>query len=36
VVDFVEDFAARIPVEDRQPADVPREERGPLRAWSVA
>src|SRR5678815_1948919 len=36
-VDFVEDFAARIPVEViGNLLDVPREERGPLRAWSIA
>jgi cytochrome P450 len=36
-VDFVEDFAARIPVEViGNLLDVPRDERGPLRAWSVA
>jgi len=36
-VDFVEDFAARIPVEViGNLLDVPRDERGPLRAWSIA
>jgi len=36
-VDFVESFAARIPVEViGNLLDVPREERGPLRAWSIA
>ena len=36
-VDFVEDFAARIPVEViGNLLDVPRDERGSLRAWSIA
>lgn len=36
-VDFVEAFAARIPVEViGNLLDVPRSERGPLRAWSIA
>ncbi|HUQ26692.1 MAG TPA: cytochrome P450 [Burkholderiales bacterium] len=36
-VDFVEAFAARIPVEViGNLLDVPRNERGPLRAWSIA
>ena len=36
-VDFVESFAARIPVEViGNLLDVPRDERGPLRAWSIA
>ena len=36
-VDFVDDFAARIPVEViGNLLDVPRGERGPLRAWSIA
>ena len=36
-VDFVDDFAARIPVEViGNLLDVPRNERGPLRAWSIA
>jgi cytochrome P450 len=36
-VDFIEDFAARIPVEViGNLLDVPKAERGPLRAWSIA
>jgi cytochrome P450 len=36
-VDFVADFAARIPVEViGNLLDIPRDERGPLRAWSIA
>jgi cytochrome P450 len=35
-VDFVADFAARIPVEViGNLLDIPRDERGPLRAWSI-
>src|SRR5687767_13615156 len=35
--DFVEDFAARIPVEViGNLLEVPKDERGPLRAWSIA
>jgi len=35
--DFIEDFAARIPVEViGSLLDVPKGERGPLRAWSIA
>ena len=35
--DFIEDFAARIPVEViGNLLDIPRAERGPLRAWSLA
>jgi len=35
--DLIEDFAARIPVEViGNLLDVPRGERGPLRAWSIA
>ena len=35
--DFIDDFAARIPVEViGNLLEVPRSERGPLRAWSVA
>jgi cytochrome P450 len=35
--DFIEDFAARIPVEViGNLLEVPRAERGPLRAWSLA
>jgi cytochrome P450 len=36
-VDFIGAFAARIPVEViGNLLDIPREERGPLRAWSIA
>jgi len=36
-VDLIEDFAARIPVEViGNLLDIPRAERGPLRAWSIA
>jgi cytochrome P450 len=36
-IDFIEAFAARIPVEViGNLLDIPREERGPLRAWSLA
>src|SRR5262245_57729832 len=36
-VDFIADFAARIPVEViGNLLDIPRSERGPLRAWSIA
>ena len=36
-VDFIDDFAARIPVEViGNLLDIPRAERGPLRAWSIA
>src|SRR5262245_9895168 len=36
-VDLIEDFAARIPVEViGNLLDVPKHERGPLRAWSIA
>jgi len=36
-VDLIEDFAARIPVEViGNLLDIPRGERGPLRAWSIA
>jgi len=36
-VDYIADFAARIPVEViGNLLDIPREERGPLRAWSLA
>ncbi len=36
-VDFIAGFAARIPVEViGNLLDIPREERGPLRAWSIA
>jgi cytochrome P450 len=35
--DFIEDFAARIPVEViGNLLDIPRQERGALRAWSIA
>ncbi len=35
--DFIDDFAARIPVEViGNLLEVPRSERGPLRAWSIA
>jgi cytochrome P450 len=35
--DFIDDFAARIPVEViGNLLDIPRAERGPLRAWSLA
>jgi cytochrome P450 len=35
--DIIEDFAARIPVEViGNLLDIPRAERGPLRAWSIA
>jgi cytochrome P450 len=35
--DFIESFAARIPVEViGNLLDVPKDERGPLRAWSIA
>jgi cytochrome P450 len=35
--DFIEDFAARIPVEMiGNLLEVPKNERGPLRAWSIA
>ena len=36
-VDFIGDFAARIPIEViGNLLDIPRNERGPLRAWSLA
>lgn len=36
-VDFISEFAARIPVEViGNLLDIPRDERGPLRAWSIA
>jgi len=36
-VDFIEDFAARIPVEViGNLLDIPKSERSPLRAWSIA
>src|SRR5688572_632954 len=36
-VDFIESFAARIPVEViGNLLDIPADERGPLRAWSIA
>jgi cytochrome P450 len=36
-VDFIESFAARIPVEViGNLLDIPGDERGPLRAWSIA
>jgi cytochrome P450 len=36
-VDFIDDFAARIPIEViGNLLDIPRGERGPLRGWSVA
>jgi cytochrome P450 len=36
-IDFIERFAVRIPVEViGNLLDIPREERGPLRAWSIA
>ena len=36
-VDFIADFAAQIPVEViGNLLDIPRAERGPLRAWSIA
>ncbi|MGH8518893.1 MAG: cytochrome P450, partial [Panacagrimonas sp.] len=36
-VDFIEAFAARIPVEViGNLLGIPRDERGPLRAWSIA
>jgi cytochrome P450 len=36
-IDFIDAFAARIPVEViGNLLDIPREERGPLRAWSLA
>ena len=36
-IDFIDDFAARIPVEViGNLLDIPRGERGPLRAWSIA
>ncbi|HEV2431837.1 MAG TPA: cytochrome P450 [Burkholderiales bacterium] len=36
-VDFISSFAARIPVEViGNLLDIPRHERGPLRAWSIA
>jgi cytochrome P450 len=36
-VDLIDDFAARIPIEViGNLLDIPREERGPLRGWSVA
>jgi len=36
-VDFIEDFAAQIPIEViGNMLGIPREERGPLRGWSVA
>ena len=36
-VDLIDDFAARIPVEViGNLLDIPRAERGPLRAWSIA
>lgn len=36
-VDFIDDFASRIPVEViGNLLDVPRDERGPLRDWSLA
>jgi cytochrome P450 len=35
--DFIESFAARIPVEViGNLLDIPKDERGPLRAWSIA
>ena len=35
--DFIDEFAARIPVEViGNLLDVPKDERGPLRAWSIA
>ena len=35
--DFIDDFAARIPVEViGNLLDIPKDERGPLRAWSIA
>lgn len=35
--DFIEDFAARVPVEViGNLLDVPKDERSPLRAWSIA
>jgi cytochrome P450 len=35
--DFIDDFAARIPVEViGNLLDIPRDERGPLRGWSLA
>src|SRR5918994_2562351 len=35
--DFIEDFAARIPVEViGNLLDIPKDERAPLRAWSIA
>jgi cytochrome P450 len=36
-VNFIDEFAARIPIEViGNLLDIPREERGPLRGWSVA
>ena len=36
-IDFIDDFAAQIPIEViGNLLDIPREERGPLRGWSVA
>jgi cytochrome P450 len=36
-VDFIEDFAAQVPIEViGNLLDIPREDRGPLRGWSVA
>jgi cytochrome P450 len=36
-VDFISEFAARIPVEViGNLLDIPRDERGPLRGWSIA
>ena len=36
-VNFIDDFAAQIPIEViGNLLDIPREERGPLRGWSVA
>jgi cytochrome P450 len=36
-IDFIDDFAARIPVEViGNLLEIPREERAPLRAWSIA
>jgi cytochrome P450 len=36
-IDFIDSFAARIPVEViGNLLDIPRHERGPLRAWSIA
>ena len=36
-VDFIDSFAARIPVEViGNLLDIPGDERGPLRAWSIA